>query len=133
MTKKAIDINVIGIKCDHCDYRKEGVKFEDYPQWLNKPCPKCGANLLTQEDLDSIKMLFSFAELVNAIIPEPENIKVSGFIEMDGTGKMDFKISQCPLFVPRGNNAEKNNCAECVRWDPELQKCREEEKLKLKI
>ena len=93
--QNAIDINITGIKCDACDYKKEGVKFEDYPEYLNKPCPQCGANLLTQEDLDSVKRLLAFAGLVNAIAPEPveDDRKVRGVVEMDGTGKMNFNIT----------------------------------------
>ena len=93
--QNAIDINITGIKCDACDYKKEGVKFEDYPEYLNKPCPQCGANLLTQEDLDSVKGLLAFAGLVNAITPEPTagDMKAEGNVEMDGTGKMDWKIT----------------------------------------
>ena len=39
------------IKCDNakCDHYEE-VDFEDYPKYVNKPCPKCGDNLLTRED-----------------------------------------------------------------------------------
>lgn len=45
---------VSGIKCDKpgCNYADAEVKFEDYPNWINKPCPECGENLLTQQDYD---------------------------------------------------------------------------------
>lgn len=38
-------------------------------------------------------------------------------------------MSNCPLFVAV-ENARRNNCGECVHWDKERQKCRDEEKLK---
>lgn len=41
-----------GIQCDFCNYKDATVEFEDYPKWLNKPCPHCSQNLLTQEDYD---------------------------------------------------------------------------------
>ena len=37
------------IQCDLCDYYKEGVEFSEYPEYIDKPCPKCGASLLTQK------------------------------------------------------------------------------------
>ena len=39
-----------GIKCDNpsCDFRDESIPVEDYKNWLNKPCPICGSNLLTK-------------------------------------------------------------------------------------
>lgn len=43
-------IQIRGIKCDNpnCDFSDMTVKYEDYDKWLNKPCPKCGHNLLTK-------------------------------------------------------------------------------------
>ena len=43
------NIGISGIKCDRdsCGYRDDSVKFKDYKKWVNKPCPKCGMNLLT--------------------------------------------------------------------------------------
>lgn len=38
-------------------------------------------------------------------------------------------VSQCPLLTPR-EDAEKVNCGTCRHWDPERQRCREEERLK---
>jgi phage FluMu protein Com len=47
-------LTVKGIKCDHCDWRNLTVERADYKDWLNRPCPKCGANLLTQADYDAV-------------------------------------------------------------------------------
>jgi len=48
-----------GVKCDAegCDFREEHVDIETLEQWRNVPCPKCGANLLTDEDWFTIKLL----------------------------------------------------------------------------
>ena len=95
---KAMNINISGIKCDNCDYQDDSAKFEDYPIYLNKPCPLCGAPLLTQKDLDSLKRLIKIQNTINKIykafkIFMPENPRmVTRRIEMDGTGKMDFII-----------------------------------------
>ena len=95
---KAIEFNIKGIKCDNpdCDFRDETVKFEDYPLWLNRPCPKCGWNLLTQADLDATKALIKLVNIINWItkpfmftLKKTKRIKV--FAEMNGTGKVKFK------------------------------------------
>ena len=92
--KQALTLSIGGIKCDNCDYRNDDVKVEDYNQWLNKPCPKCEANLLTQADYDNVQKMLSLVDILNGIYAptkeDEELVKVS--VEMDGTGKMDFKL-----------------------------------------
>ena len=57
-----------GIKCDNpeCDYKDMTVAVDDYPNWVDKPCPKCGENLLTKEDYLAVKQLYAVIELLNA-------------------------------------------------------------------
>lgn len=51
------------IVCDNnkCDYKEKNTKSNpdtDYKKYLNRPCPKCGENLLTKKDyIDYINML----------------------------------------------------------------------------
>lgn len=96
MVNKTVTINISGIRCDSCDYKIEDVKFEEYDKYKNMPCPKCGANLLTQADIDSTKMLISLANMLNDFLPEPdeESVIVKGSVEMDGTGKVDLVIKE---------------------------------------
>ena len=90
----SIKINVGGIKCDNkdCSFKDMGVKFEDYDKWLNKPCPECGSNLLTQDDFDSTKVLMDITAFLNEILPESredeELYKMSA--SFDGAGKVTF-------------------------------------------
>ncbi len=67
--KKNIEYNVSGIKCDNskCDYINEEVSYLDYPAWVNKPCPKCSENLLTEEDYFKVKMMVEMMESLNLI------------------------------------------------------------------
>jgi hypothetical protein len=60
------------IQCDNdsCDYYAEEVSFEEYGDWVNKPCPKCGENLLTPEDFLAAQGLMQAMELMNALSPE---------------------------------------------------------------
>lgn len=48
-----IEHQISGIQCDNedCDFVDDTASFEEYEKWLNKPCPKCGYNLLTLENL----------------------------------------------------------------------------------
>ena len=65
----AVDYKIGGIKCDNpdCDFKDMTVEFKDYSAWLNKPCPKCGANLLTQADLETSKALIKIVNIVNML------------------------------------------------------------------
>jgi len=52
--KKTV-IEIKGLRCDNpkCDYVNDDILFENYV--VGQPCPKCGDNLLTQEDYDLCK------------------------------------------------------------------------------
>lgn len=94
--KQAVTINVVGIKCDSCDYRDKSVKYEEYKYYLNKPCPICGTNLLTKADLRTTKFIIFIAKIINKFIyPQSDESKiVEGEIIMNGTGKVDIKIKE---------------------------------------
>lgn len=91
-----------GIKCDtpNCGYSDMTVKSSDYHNWLNKPCPKCSANLLTQKDYDIVQKMesinnFKIVRLITFI--ELSIRKILGLklynmkAEMNGTGKIVIK------------------------------------------
>lgn len=61
-----------GLKCDNpsCDFVDESIKREDYEQWVNAPCPKCGENLLTEEDYNNVLALQYTIEFLNTLSPE---------------------------------------------------------------
>ena len=85
-----------GIKCDNksCDYRCEDVKNEEYKDWINKPCPKCGENLLTIEDYNNLMTLFETVKFINKFTEEELNemLKPLGHepIESDKKVKVTF-------------------------------------------
>jgi len=96
---QAIDLKIKGIKCDNpdCDFKDDSVVFEDYKVWLDRPCPKCGANLLTEADLKAVKKLRRFVIIVNFIYKPflkfmDTTKRKSGEMEMNGTGEMIFKV-----------------------------------------
>jgi len=94
---KAIKLNIKRIKCDNRDYRDNSARLEDYESYLNKPCPWCGANLLTQKDFNTIKRLIAVANFLNWILrpflkydKNAVGIRIVG--EINGTGKIMFKL-----------------------------------------
>lgn len=93
--KNALVFNISGIKCDHpeCNYRDDSVRLEDYPQWLNKPCPLCGSNLLTQADYDTLLLLTGLVGKLSETVPQVhDEEQLETFkINMNGTGKIIIK------------------------------------------
>ena len=65
-----IEFEISGIKCDtpHCNYRDDSVKFEEYPNYLGKPCPVCGANLLSHADYDMCLKQYRIVAKYNKIM-----------------------------------------------------------------
>ncbi len=58
------------VQCDNptCDYtvpNPTGNPNENIDQHLNVPCPKCGENLLTEEDLKKYKKALSIINFIN--------------------------------------------------------------------
>jgi phage FluMu protein Com len=94
--KSAVEMKIHGIKCDDCDFVDEQVNVEGYESYLNKPCPKCGANLLTEADFNNVKALMAIFNAANNIFPEREEdeeiVKMS--VEMNGTGDMNFNLKK---------------------------------------
>jgi uncharacterized HAD superfamily protein len=72
MEQQRIKIASGGLQCDSptCDWTDPTVKVEDYKKWLNAPCPKCGENVLTEEDLTNTLTLHNLVKLFNAIPEE---------------------------------------------------------------
>jgi hypothetical protein len=87
---KAVEYRFAGLKCDAagCDYRDDAIRMDQYESYLNAPCPKCGASLLTPEDLLALKLIIAGMDWVNAtsgpVAEDAERVLVR--IKMDGSG-----------------------------------------------
>lgn len=92
--QKPIEVNIFGIKCDSCSYEDITVQVEDYPEWINRPCPDCGKNLLTEADYQSAMAFIKFAEMANSILPQSESStkRVTLSAKMNGSGDIDFEL-----------------------------------------
>ena len=92
---KVVDMKIKGIKCDNpiCDYRDDSAEYKDYEKWLNKPCPKCGTNLLTEKDLNTTKNLILITDIINRFLEKSDDTpKIVVHAEMNGTGEVRFKV-----------------------------------------
>ena len=89
-------LEIKGIKCDAegCNYRDDTVNVDDYSEYLNTPCPVCGANLLTQEDFDTVARLFEMVDVLKGMGLSGKKVKDSKKVKlnMNGTGNVDFEI-----------------------------------------
>ena len=95
--KDQLELFIKGIKCDNkeCDFRDDKVKFEDYQEWLNKQCPKCGENLLTTEDYNKCLVMIRVAAIVNERLPQREDDDeiVTGIVDFTDEG-INIKIEE---------------------------------------
>mgnify|MGYP003390741239 FL=1 len=69
---KNVELEGSGLKCDNknCDWHDKSISFSDYKKWLNAPCPKCGENVLTEQDYKNSEALRKAVDIVNAMSPE---------------------------------------------------------------
>jgi hypothetical protein len=96
-------MKITGIKCDNktCDYNDDSIKKEEYLAFINKPCPKCGCNLLTQKDYDTVMLL---DKITNSFPMRALEKVMSLFgaktkhmeINMDGSGKVAMEEIKDP-------------------------------------
>lgn len=88
------NVKIAGIKCDNpkCTYRNDSVSFDDYHLWLNKPCPLCGQNLLTEKDYKFCKRLMFLANLLPAAKQGAPRSKVSFHLHGEGSNKMEIEV-----------------------------------------
>ncbi len=89
------ELIINGIKCDAdgCDYSSPDVPASEFGSYLNRPCPKCGSPLLTDQDLAAIKMLMATVDYGNSMVGcVPDGTEMVNIpIKMDGSGSIDFE------------------------------------------
>lgn len=93
-----------GLKCDKpgCGYRNEDIPVNEYADWINRPCPLCGSNLLTEADYKSFMKVLSVINFINSLfsrLPKPllklfeTDTEVEGTVDFNGTGKVFVQMS----------------------------------------
>jgi predicted nucleic acid-binding Zn-ribbon protein len=130
MNNKHIELDNVGdLHCDTvgCDYQ-EPVLPEDYTKYINKPCPKCGANLLTYEDYMRFQASLSAIEMINSMTEE-ELKELSQIEEIskkaDEIAKMmeGFDINDLVKVSVSTHNEIKIESIEKVNSEPNAQVC----------
>jgi hypothetical protein len=90
-----VAIEVRGLKCDAegCNYSDMSVNSEDYSEYVDAPCPDCGASLLTLEDYAAFLTLVEAINMVNELdLPVSEDDElIETRITMDGSGKVNWR------------------------------------------
>lgn len=91
-------LDVHGLKCDNpnCNWSDMSVPFSDYEKSINKPCPECGENLLTQDDYDQVIQIKQAMELMATFSEEDLNNIVSGLSEEEIDAALD-KMNQLKM------------------------------------
>lgn len=99
-----------GLKCDNpnCDWEDMSIKQGEYESWINKPCPKCGENVLTQDDYLRAVIVRMMASVINSMSPED-----FATLSKEVTDEDIVRMKQDPLFADAeglvnllGNNNE---------------------------
>lgn len=121
---KPVVLKIKGLRCDApgCSYEQNdepcGSNFDDWALWLNAPCPVCGASLLTQADLDTMKIMLKIVRILNVVL-WPITLfakkKVVFDLGMDGSGKIN----------PKKLSNGWDLCPTCQSYHPADQKCME--------
>lgn len=110
MARKAITTTITGLKCDNpkCDWRDMSIPFEDYINWVNKPCPCCGENVLTQSDYNRCKLMIGLTNIINTIVKVPADYKGEEDVKMHvdfKDGQLLTKVTPMETFIPNETSA----------------------------
>jgi hypothetical protein len=86
-------LTISGIKCDNpeCNYRHDEVALNEYGEWLDRPCPDCGDNLLTEADYNTVKIMVAMVQIANDTAPA-NNVDepiIEATLDMNGSGSIE--------------------------------------------
>lgn len=88
-----------GLKCDNpnCDWRNDDIKVEEYENYINYYCPKCGCNVFTVKAYKSFRTVLKLVKILNFILPKRKvssNNLVTAKCEFKGDGKINSVIKK---------------------------------------
>jgi len=96
----AIEVKEMGgLKCDNlnCDWRNDDIKVEEYENYIDYPCPKCGSNVFTTKDYKSFMVILKLVKVLNFILPkrrvDADNLTTMK-CEFKGDGIVDATIDK---------------------------------------
>lgn len=67
--------NTSGLKYDNqtCDWVDKTIPYTEWLSWIDKPCPKCQSNLLTESDYLNAITIFALVDDINKLSDEDFN------------------------------------------------------------
>ena len=73
-----------GLQCDNpkCDWTDATIGMKTMKDWINRPCPKCGENVLTEHDYNLAKSLDDIIAFVNTLSDEQLS-KISQIVDFN--------------------------------------------------
>ena len=91
-----MDFNIQGLKCDNpnCDYCNPEIPFEQYEQFVNYPCPKCGESLLTPQAYKMCVALKSMGKFITKLTggAKENDVELDAVhLDMDKDGHIGIK------------------------------------------
>ncbi len=90
-----MDFKIQGLKCDNpdCDFCDLSIPFEQYEQYVNYPCPKCGQPLLTPQAYKMCLALKSMGNFITKLTGGAKEVDtiISGSLDMDKDGHIKLK------------------------------------------
>ncbi len=93
--KNNIEVINEGLQCDNpnCDWKDETIKHEDYINWINKTCPLCGENILTEEDYNFSLHITKSIDFVNSLSEDQINAynELIGIKNIEDLKKLNIK------------------------------------------
>jgi len=94
---KIIKENIVGIKCDHCDWSDMSFEWIDInatiKEYLNKPCPKCGHSLLTKSDAYNVLKISNAVNKINKFLNKILPNFVLKWLETKPSDCVDIKMN----------------------------------------
>ena len=86
-----IKADIHGLKCDKpgCNWNDMSVPYTDYEKSIDKPCPDCGSNLLTQSDYDQVLKMVQAVEMINMYSAEDLEEIAKNLTEEEIDGALD--------------------------------------------
>lgn len=90
-----IEIQSMGLQCDSesCDYIDYDYIQDQIESYINKPCPKCGENLLTEQDYKNQMLLLNLISLVN-VFDVPHEKKVPAIVTTHKNIEISVKVGE---------------------------------------
>jgi hypothetical protein len=96
---KNIEVERNGLQCDNpnCDWKDEQINFDNFKDYLNTPCPKCGENVLTETDYENTLKFYEQIDFINSLSEEQltemnKNFSDSGFKIFEGDDTMKITV-----------------------------------------